>query len=221
MEEFWSIAKKREKVRYAQASSYSPYSEFSGNWKEQKGDITYLSFNSFYRYDQIMQPMFAESVKDVDERDWLFDIYVHFLVELEYLNGATVKEFETHTCIREVLRGTYGQRIAATFQMCSDREQYFLADMLVKQQKTKESVEKYGKVLVEMMPNGILYKDKYNTKQLLLYVNQKENQKDKERIEMLNELFCPLGYELRVFWDKHFAVLDEAQTMELGEIELL
>ena len=221
MEEFWNIARQRDRVRYLQASSYGPYSEFSANWKDQKGDTTLLSFNSFYRYDEIMQPLFNERFQDPEVRDWLFDIYVHLLVELEYLNGATTGEFATHRFIRKIKNAEYGERLAGIFEKMTDNEQYFVADLLVKQSRTGESVDKYGKALVELMPNGILYKDKFHTKQLLLYVNQKENRTDLDKIYLVNELFCPLGTSLRVFWDKHFAVLGEEQTMELGEIELI
>ena len=42
-----------------------------------------------------------------------------------------------------------------------------------------------------------------------------------EKINLLVQLFQPLGYTLRIFWDKHFAVVGQAQTMKTDGIELL
>lgn len=221
MEEFWKAARKRENVRYEQAASFSPYSEFSGNWKEEKGDITSLSFNGFYRYEPIMRQLFTDDFKDDFIKNWFFDIYVHYLVELEYLSGATYGEFQVQGIMRQIAMGEYGERIQRTYKTLSEEKQYFVANMLVNQHKTGASVEKYSKALVEVMSYGIVYKDKYNEKQLLFYVGQKESEEDRNRIEMITELFCPLGYQLRVFWDRHFAVLEQSQTMQMGEIELL
>ena len=67
----------------------------------------------------------------------------------------------------------------------------------------------------------ILYKNKCREKQILLYVSNNENTEDAEVIALVQELFLPLGYELDIFWEKHFAVIGQEQTMQLDEIKLL
>ena len=52
-------------------------------------------------------------------------------------------------------------------------------------------------------------------------MNRKNNHTDEEQIEMIEKLFLPLDYRVRIFWDNHFAVLGEAQTLVIGEIEIV
>lgn len=54
-----------------------------------------------------------------------------------------------------------------------------------------------------------------------MYVSNNENTEDAEVIALVQELFLPLGYELDIFWEKHFAVIGQEQTMQLDEIKLL
>lgn len=71
------------------------------------------------------------------------------------------------------------------------------------------------------MQTGIIYKNELDDKELYLYMNRKNNHTDEEQIEMIEKLFLPLDYRVRIFWDNHFAVLGEAQTLVIGEIEIV
>ena len=71
------------------------------------------------------------------------------------------------------------------------------------------------------MQTGIIYKNKLDDKELYLYMNRKNNHTDEEQIEMIEKLFLPLDYRVRIFWENHFAVLGEAQTTLIDEIEIL
>ena len=222
MEAFWDrAARDKRTIRYQQAKSYSPYSEFFGEWMEEKQGITYLTFNAFYRFDEIMEELFEETGLPPKQRDFLFDLYVHYLIELEFKSGLTHAEFEIHDVMDRILDGTYGDEVSKCFRRLTEKEQYFVAHALLQQEKAGASVKKYVGVLTTLLGNSIAYKNKFDVKELLLYVGNRENERDQERIEMINELFQPLGYGLKVFWEKHFSVLDEKQTMEIDEIELL
>lgn len=222
MEEFWNSARgKMEDSRFIQAISYSPYTEFSSSWKEVKGRIQELTINGFYRYDKVMQPLFTNETVSKEVKDRLFDIYMHYLVELEYRNGVTDREKEIHAYMTELQDGFYGEEVRATYFTLTSKEQYTIAYLLMKQSNTRESIQKYSTGIVELLENGIVYKNRYNEKQLLIYVNNKKNEHDLNKIQMVDELFKPLEYETQVFWDNHFGVINEKQTMMIDEIELL
>ena len=222
MEDFWNAStKKKDKVRYRQSRSYSPYSEFFSDWKQEKDGITTLSINAFYRFDEVMEPLFQSKVIDGEKRDWLFDVFMHYLIELEFRSGLTRTDWNVHAVMDEMENDRYGREITKLYQELSDREKYYVAHMITKQERTGASVEKYAEVLSVLLENGIVYKNKYREKTLLLYVGKRENTQDKNKIRLAEELFQPLGYDLVTFWEKHFAVLDEKQTMEIDQIELL
>lgn len=222
MEDFWNrAARDKNSIRYRQAKSYSPYSEFFGQWREEKNDLTYLTFNAFYRFDSIMEPLFSSTEVAQEQKEWLFDLIIHYLIEVEFRGGASQKEYGIHGMMAQIAEGEYGQDIKRRYLALDDKERYYIAYMLLKQRKTGASVEKYSEVLATLLEKGIVYKNKLEVKELLLYVGKKENESDAQKIKLANELFQPLGYRLKVFWDKHFAVFGEKQTMQIDEIELL
>lgn len=222
MEDFWNrVLRDKENIRFYQAASYSPYSEYSRNWMEEENGITKLSINSFYRYDAIMQPLFGNKMVDKKRREWIFDLYMHYLTELEYRNGATVQEYAVKGFWKQLEDGAYGENLKSIFLNLTDDARYYIAHTLYRQHETRESVDKFTDVLVTVLKNGIVYKDEQNKKRLLFYINAKKNDEDEDKIFLVQQLFMPLGYELRVFWEYHFAVLGEEQTMMIDEIELL
>lgn len=222
MEDFWNISvKHKNAVRYRQSRSYSPYSEFFSDWREEKNGLTYLEFNAFYRFDDIMEPLFGDTELTIPQRDWLFDVYVHYLIRLEFRGGLTRKEREIHSMMERLRDGAYRREISEIYERLSDKEQYYVAYLLSKQEKTGASVTKYAEALSVLLENGIVYTNRFQEKVLLLYVGKRENDLDKKKIQLVTELFQPLGYDLTVFWEKHFAVLDEHQTMEIDQIELI
>lgn len=223
MEEFWKlVSKNKDKIRFVQAESYSPYSEFSVKGKKELSNgVLQLSVNSFYRYDSIMQPLFTNSQLSEKHKEWLFDIYMHYLTELEYRTGMTYLEYQVRSCMQDLLSGQYGKKIQETYKLLDEKDAYSLAHMLYLQRQTQESIEKFTSILVDVLHNGIVYKNEMNEKELYLYLSEKEENEKNSIIDMIKQLFMPLGYELRVFWEQHFAVIGENQTMHIDEIEIL
>ena len=222
MLDFWHrTIDNKEKVRYQQAKVYSPYCEASKNSIKEERGITYLSVNGFYRYSAIMEPLFAKRGVSEEHKGWLYDIYMHYLTILEWRRGINCQEYEINKVRKELEAGKYGESIAETYELLPREDKYYIAHMLYQQQKTRESIIKFSDVLVAVLNNGIVYKNQNQEKQELFYINSKENIKENKIIDMICELFLPLGYELRVFRETHFGVFGEEQTMRIDEIELL
>lgn len=222
MEEFWrKVSEDKQKIRFQQATNYSPYSEFSRNWIKEEMGVQTLSVNAFYRYDAIMERLFSSKNVTKKQQDWLFDIYMHYLTELECRNGMTRQEFNIRDIQEALINGTYGKKVQEAYTLLDKEEAYCVAHMLERQEKTRESIDKCAEVLVTVLHDGIVYKDENSKKCLLMYLNKKENERDQAVIDMVCELFLPLEYDIRVFWENHFAVLGESKTMMINEIELL
>ena len=117
MEELWNtISRDKDKIRYHQAESYSPYSEYAMNGIQQTPDgITHITMNSFYRYDRIMQPLFGNQNISEKHREWLFDIYMHYLTALTYKSGVTYQEYEVRQRWSAIEWGEYGEQIRSIY----------------------------------------------------------------------------------------------------------
>ena len=222
MEKFWQrVAENKENIRFYQSNSYSPYSEFSQNWMKEEHGITQLGINGFYRYDGIMQSLFSGDKINRKWKEWLFDIYMHYLTEIEYRTGLTIQEFQVRRYWNDLERGIYGDEIKEIFVTLSSDNKYYIAHTLWRQSESRESVDKFAEALVTVLNCGIVYKNKWKQKQLLFYTNVKKNDKDMAKLKLVQQLFQPLGYSLHVLWEHHFAVVGEEQTMTIDEIELL
>ena len=222
LEKFWElVCEDISEIRFKQAYSFSPYSEIPNNWYEEKGEVKNLTINSFYRFDSIMQTLFTDKEIDRWKKDWLFDIYMHYLVILEYRKGITYQDIQVREYIDDLENGLYGEDVKKIYTKLDKDEKYYVADMLRKQDKTDSSVYKLADVLVRLLGLGIVYKNKNAPKELLLYVCYEKTDFDMDKINMCIQLFQPLGYTIRVFWDKHFAVMGQNQTLRMESIELL
>ncbi len=222
MDKLWKVvAENKDKVRFHQSTSYSPYSECLPKWMEMQEGIIKIGINGFYRYDNIMHPLFKNGRITKKYQDWLFDIYMHYLTDIEYRRGVTVQELQVRRYWNYLEKGIYGERIRSLFNSLSTDNKYYISHTLWRQAESKESVDKFADVMVTVLNGGIVYKNKLNEKQLLLYLNEKKNEDSLLKIEVIQQLFQPLGYTLHVFWENHFAVLGEEQTTIIDEMELL
>lgn len=222
MEDFWKVvSKEKENIRFKQATSFSPYSEFSPNWLQKNGSVKEVTLNGLYRYDAIFEPLFGNEELDSETKGWLFDIYMHYLTELEYRKGMTGQEIKVRECMAELEEGVYGEKNALIYRQFDNNDRYYIANALVQQYERNESLYLFCDVLVAVMHMGVVYKNKENPKEILIYLNDRKNNMDEQKIEFIKELFLPLGYQMRVFWENHFALVGYSQTMKIDEIELL
>lgn len=223
MEHFWRTVKEgKDKVRFYQAEVYSPYSEAAiDGIKKTEDQIIQITMNGFYRYDSIMQALFRKKMVTEKQQKWIFDIYMHYLTELEYRSGVTYQEYLLRSYWSDIEEGCYGDELKDAFSGLTEDEKYIIANSLYQQSNTGESVERFTDTLVAVLHNGIVYKNELNEKELYFYINNKKNEVDISKISLVQQLFQPIDYELRIFWEQHFAVLGEEQTMQIGEIELI
>ena len=222
MNGFWkAVSEDIENVRIRQADSFGPYSEFTERWLEEKTMPKQVSVNGFYRFDAIMQALFGEERVEPAIQDWLFDVYMHALVPIGLRTGMSYQELQIRQKWNALADGTYGEKNAEIFCSLDSDRKYYIAHALWSQEQTGAGIRKFADVMVRTLEKGIVYKNKCREKQILLYVSNNENTEDAEVIALVQELFLPLGYELDIFWEKHFAVIGQEQTMQLDEIKLL
>lgn len=216
------MQEEKSKIRFRQAESYSPYCELCVNGSRQlPNGATEISINGFYRYDSIMQPLFKNKTMSAQQKEWLFDIYMHYLAEVECRRGGTYQDYGMWRLWIDIEKGMYGKEVTRCFDKLTDMEQDIIVHALFFQQNTGESVERFAETLMEILQAGVIYKTELKKKELYIYIGDKKNEDDITKIYVVQQLFQPIGYDLRIFWEDHFVVWGEEQTMRLDEIELL
>lgn len=117
-------------------------------------------------------------------------------------------------------KGCYGAEICRLYRNLGMDEKYYINDGLYRQANTRESVLLFAEMLVKIVGFGTVYKNLLEKDEVLYYAGKRKDKETEEKIRLVRLLFLPLGYTLRIFWETHFGVLGEEQTMELGAIEL-
>lgn len=221
MNYIWEVALKKKDIFLKQAKIFSPYYEVSPEYlymetlKEQA-----VEFNSLYRFEKIFSPLFMEGITEDEWQTYFFDVCMHLLIEEDLKSGYTTKEYQVRKIMEDIKKGEYGAKNRELYAKLSLVNKHTLATYLDNQMRTGASQTLFAKVLIELLQTGIIYKNRINTKELMLYIGEKKKDETLDIITLTENFFLPLDVTVRIFWDTHFAIMDEEQTMIYERLEI-
>lgn len=223
MNNMWEMyLKSKENIRFHQAEIFSPYYEqIPICFQNPLKNTVEMEVNGFYRYETIFAPLFenADVMKD-DITEYIFDIFMHYLMEVDLKSGMTKEEYHIRKKMQQLNSGEYGQEAKKIYLLLTKEQKYQTGRFLLTQEKVGASVELFAKALVHITGMGVVYKNKVTPEKLLFYTGKEEQSCLKQIISFIEHLFLPFNYTLRIFWQEHFGVVGKTNTMELGYIEL-
>lgn len=219
--------RKEEELFLGQAEEYSPFFEQSfACINETCIHSGVLEVNLLYRFADIFQDLLNTESCGIEEseyeefRRYLIDIMLHVLLFSDLRHGLTRREIYISRLLEELRDGTYWMEAAKDFALIEEDKQNRLAALLLIQIETGSSLNRFRSALRILYPDAILYQLKEEGKKLILYLTQKEDDQGKRIIRLAQDLFLPIGFELRVFWKYHFGIIGVEATMQLDEIAL-
>lgn len=207
-----------QELFFTQAKECSPWYEQSFpclNEDTVTGPV--VEINSLYRFSAVFQEQLHE-MGDSEYLRFLFDAAVHVLAAQETLMGLSKRDIYVQKLRCDLLDGEFGGTAARVIQSLSDDRQRVVASMLLAQYETGSSLLMYRKAMTYFYPDAMLYQLKENPEQILLYLGLVHA--DRQIVQMLEDLFLPLQYQVRIFWTKHFGVWGVDATLVLDEIEI-
>ena len=207
-----------ENLFFAQAKECSPWYEQSFpclNESTVSGPV--VEINSLYRFSSIFQELLHE-MGDSEYLRFLFDAGIHVLAAQETMMGLSKRDFYVQKLRCDLLAGEFGGPAAQAVQALSDDRQRGVASLLLMQYETGSSLLMFCKAMTYFHPDAMLYQLKAHPEQLLLYLGLAGA--DRQTVQLLEDLFLPLQYQVRIFWTKHFGVWDVDETLVLDEIEI-
>lgn len=234
---FWDIVlkaqeqgKKEADLFFVQADEYSPFYEQSFpcvNETEVTGHV--IELNLLYRFADIFQEILspgleeelAETDNDYSEfRTCLIDAALHALLYTDLRTGLTKRDIYIKKLTEELLDGRFWKAAASQFARLPRSSQNRLAAFLLTQMQTGSSLLIFRRALLVLFPQARLYQMKGQQEQLLLYLEQKPATADEQSLQFVQDMFLPIRYQLRVFWEYHFGVIGIDNTMRIDEIAL-
>ena len=213
---------KTESLFFCQAKQYSPWYEQSFPCLNQKTiEDTTIEINGLFRYFRLFHRLLHQEIAVYPElRRYMFDLFIHFLCELDLHKDLTREDFYVYRLEYEMLEGIFGAEYARVLAGMQDWERKNAVKLVYRQMAMRVTLSGFRKAVRLFYPDALLYQMREKETQLLLYLGIRKTAKETEKVNFLIGLFLPLGFDLRIFWDKHFGVVGVGATMQPDSIEI-
>lgn len=203
---------------FQQAAECSPWYEQSFSCiNVQEVCSPTVEINGLYRFSDIFQDLLHEMGGTALQR-YLFDAVIHLILDCELLAGISLRDLYIQKLLQELCDNTFGKPTAAICRTLSPNEQRVVASLLLTQFQTGSSLLAFRQAVRIFYPDSILYQFKEQPETLLLYLGCAQT--EAPCIQMLQELFLPLQYQVRIFWACHFGVMGVDSTLHWDAIEI-
>lgn len=180
-----------------------------------------IEYNPLYRFDALFHDLLREDFDELPEfRKYLFDAVTHLLVQIDLHHGLTKRDFYIQRLLREFETGKYGPSAARHIQSIEKEKRKRLAALALTQIQTGSNLLLFRKAVLVLFPDALLYQERYDAKKILLYIGKEKTEELEQSIQFIEEVFLPVSFHLRTFWEHHFGVVGVDAVMKLDQIEI-
>lgn len=171
-----------------------------------------------YRYGEL-HPWLAEREQVTACEGFLQRWIRNRVNELDENQGATLMDYKVYHKMQELHKGAYGETCSRLYDRLSEEQKHLLAKGILLQQ-AGASLSLYGRMLGILLGKSALFQDREQKHSLILYMGQSKAIEEEELLELVNLLFLPWEYQLKVYWTEPFTVMGEEACTTLGQIRL-
>ncbi|MCE5285302.1 MAG: hypothetical protein LLG02_05600 [Pelosinus sp.] len=212
---------KTKDITFSCSKSYSPYMELAFediNTTALRPPVT-IEINPYYRFCSIFQALTdINFVGQQELRAVLFDIIVHDLLFLDCQQGLTKWEYYGKFILYDIKNGVFGPKVKDNMSAFTIDELDFVLSNIITLYRTQASLYLFKKVVRMIFAGSIIYYRSEDTPEMLIYLGVKETKNNRRKINALLALFMPMGFAFRIYWEKHFGIIDYEQTMGIDNI---
>lgn len=210
----------RNKLRFVEASTPSPYMEVSVlNLNQESPEDDRVEINPLYRLADVFGTLFDRNIAGMEQtREQLFDICLHYLVQLDLREGLSKEDFYCRLASDDIKEGRYGARTAYQFTLFEKAEQKRIVRSYLQLLKTGNYLEEFRRILTQLYPYVCIYENNETAYELLIYLGIKETETERERVAFLREMFLPIQENVHWFYEHHFGIIGVDETMALDEM---
>ena len=212
-----SCGVKDQEIFFEQAEWCSPWYEQSFSClNETDVEPGTVEINMLFRFARIFKELLHKDLTEFPEfQKFLFDAVVHLLAESDLHHGLSKREFYIRKVGQEIASGGFGMSVARGFAAIPSEKRDRLAALALSQIQTGATLFYFRKAVLVLVPNAIA-----DRKQILVYVGTEKAEDLEREAVFLEDMFLPVNYRLRIFWERHFGVIGVDSTMQIGEIEI-
>lgn len=208
-------------LKFLAAKSYSPYMEISDTYINCDKVEDEIEVNPYYRYFEIFKDLFnINNEGDIEFRETLFDIIMHFIADIDAMSGMTKKEYYLRFIIDDILKGILGDRIKKDFQIFDSNEKLIIAENLIKMYKTGQTLYLLKDTVRNIFKNTTIYANHDVKNELIFYIPYAMSEVNEAKLEFIKEFFLPIKFTTEIYWEDHFGVIEAEETMRIDSIAI-
>lgn len=211
----------KKDIHFLAAKSFSPYMEISKEILNAKDIDPKVEINPFYRFSAIFQDLL--NVNDTGNRELrstVLDILIHFLAEIDLMQGMNKKEYYIRFVLKDLEAGSFGKRAQQAIMLFDQKERETIARNILRLYETGEEIFLLKDTLRTIFHHSIIYANCEEKDELLIYVGQEQTENDRTKIEMILEIFVPVRFHTEIYWQAHFGIIDVEETMRIDTIAI-
>ncbi|GIO01000.1 hypothetical protein J5TS2_16680 [Brevibacillus halotolerans] len=213
------IEKKR--VQFALAKVFSPYMELSLENLNAKEVDQIVEINPYYRFYEIFRDLFDPNIEtDVELRNSLFDVLIHFLAEIDLMQGMNKREYYIRFLQQDLETGVFGRSVEDNIHLFTKEEREMIASNLLRLYETGEAVYLLKDTTKKVFTRSTIYANCEEKDELLFYIGQPETPIARAKIELIKDLFLPVRFSTELYWSYHFGIMEVEETMQVDYIAL-
>lgn len=212
----------REKITYKPVQNGSPYAEVVlENLNSRELENAEVEVNPLYRFAREFSALLDVNIKGYEQtRNLLFDIVMHYMVQADLRQGLSRQEYALRFLLKDILEGVCGVRASSVVKSFPTEKLRILLLMILKLYQCGSSVYLFREVMRHIYPDSLIYASNETDRQVLAYIGTKETDGERERLEFLQDMFLPVDFQVFLFWEHHFGIIDVDETMRLDEMVL-
>lgn len=213
---------KREDVRYVPVRNGSPYTEITlETINSRKLEDKRVEMNPLYRFSGEFSSLFDINLGGYETtRQLFFEITMQYMIQLDLRQGLSKQEYALRFLLQDMLEGVCGNQAAQVLKQFEKVKIRRLLRLIIKLYQCGSSIYLFREVMRCMYPESLVYASNEAVRQVLVYIGVKETEQERKRLEFLQDMFLPINYQVFLFWEHHFGIIDVSETMELDEMVL-
>lgn len=213
-----------DEITFKVAQSYSAYMEMAFediNTLMEKDMEKTVDINPYYRFFEIFKEMFdVENMEDITVRNEVFDWMIHLIGSIDVNMGMNKQEFFRRFVQRDIENEYFGQNVKENFSFFTQFEKEYVTSQIVNLYKLNSPINILRKVVNYVFKYSYVYVNNVDKPEILIYAGVKKLEQYIHKMDFIIEVFLPLGYEYRIYWDKHFGIIGKEVTMKVDSIVL-
>lgn len=215
------------KLFFKPAENFSPYYEQSFKQLNQKHvEDTDVEINPLARFSNIFEYLLHPDIINLiyeEQRQFIFfyfDLITHILAEIDLCHGMTRREFYIRQIRRELLDGSFGEVAREGMTQLKRDKQIAVADELLRVMEIGLSVHSFCHIMKQIFEDCIIYQGREHPQRIYVYIGQPLDESNQKQWQLIRETFLAFDFEVRVFWENHFGILDVDETMRVDKIAI-